>query len=106
MSGSLHPQNHRIPDRGLERPFAHFRHPAVYVVEGGDKKHETPLCPNVQGQTHYALCSEDALYAYGENWCQECRMHDVGPGWKDPRYRRDRSVDTATDQSGGAERVE
>lgn len=91
-SAHLHPQNGRIPDRGLERAFSHHRNPPVFVVEDGDEKHETPLCPEVQGQKHYALCREDALYAYGENWCEKCRMHNVGPGWKDPRYRREGSA--------------
>lgn len=87
---SLHPQNGRIPDRGLERPIQHFRKPPVYVAETGEVKHETPLCPQLANATYHAWCREEALYAFGENWCDTCRHHmtDLDGWWTDPRYRR------------------
>jgi|GEM_PF-2730278 len=93
MSDALHPQNHRIGTAGislsgLDQP----RFPPVYVTKGGQEKHETPLCPEVQGEVHYAICREDALYGYGENWCDTCRMYRLtidGSGWTDPRFRND-----------------
>jgi len=92
MSVRLHPQNDRVGTAGLIAPgLEHFRHPAVYVTEHGEVKHETPLCPHVRGRTHYAVCREEALYIYGERRCSTCEMHrwDSG-GWTDPRFRRDR----------------
>jgi len=94
MSG-LHPQNGRIPDRGLEREESHFRVPPVYVTKHGEAKYMTPVCPHVRGRPHRAWCREEALYAFGENWCKTCTQYCVDltdhpfrdASWTDPRYR-------------------
>ena len=69
---SLHPQNDRIPDRGLKRFEAHYRMPPVYVANGDDTKHQSPQCPKLVGRPYRAWCREEALYAFGENWCDTC----------------------------------
>lgn len=71
---TLHPMNDRIGDAGLDlAEFLNYRRfPPVYVTEHGTAKHDTPRCPHVTGHVHYAMCREDALYVYGENWCRTC----------------------------------
>lgn len=97
MSNALHPQNHRIGTAGIPfPPNAAPRNPPVFVTEHGQEQHETPLCPEVQGKVHYAICREDALYAYGEHWCETCRMHRLtidDSGWTDPRFRDNEDTD-------------
>lgn len=92
-SESLHPQNDRVGSSGITLPGLNYhRFPPVYVTEDGGQKHETPLCPNVRGKPHRMICREDAVYVYGENWCDTCRWHRVSrdeSGWTDPRYRTD-----------------
>lgn len=94
MSATLHPQNGRVGDAGIGEAIMeylnYYRRPPVYVTEHGEVKHETPLCPHVRGRRHRAMCREDALYVYGERWCQTCRFAPYGhDGWTDPRYRRE-----------------
>jgi len=89
---TLHPQNARIGTAGIPFPPQPApRRPAVYVADGSDTKHNTPLCPELSGP-YRALGREDALYAHGDRWCETCRMYKMeidGSGWTDPRYRTD-----------------
>jgi hypothetical protein len=93
---SLHPQNGRIGDEGLGEAVMeylnYYRRPYLVVTEHGDRKHRTPLCPEVRGQVYRLICNEEALYVYGERWCETCRHYDFDlerkdTGWTDPRYR-------------------
>ena len=92
MSATLHPQNNRVGDAGLDLSefFNYYRRPYLIVTAEGDRKHRTPLCPEVRGETWRLICNEDALYVYGERWCENCRHHDLASdeSWTDPRYRR------------------
>jgi len=69
-AASLHPQNERIGDEGLDLTefLSYYRFPPVYVTRHGEVQHETPLCPHVHGYVHYSMCREDALYVFGERW--------------------------------------
>lgn len=89
----LHPKNGRVGDEGIGdtimEHLTYYRRPYVYVARDGDQKHRTPLCPELTGQVYRMVCNEEALYAYGERWCDTCRSHDLtvdGTGWTDPRY--------------------
>lgn len=76
MPKVLHPQNDRIGTAGIPfPPNPAPRRSPVFVTEHGQEQHEMPLYSAVQGETHYAICREKALYAFGENWCETCRMH-------------------------------
>lgn len=94
-AASLHPQNDRIGDEGIGEAMLeylnYYRFPPVYVTRHGENKHETPLCPHVRGRVHRAMCREDALYAYGEQWCETCRWYRTPRhgSWTDPRYQRE-----------------
>jgi hypothetical protein len=88
---TLHPQNARVGDAGL--PIGEFldyrRRPYLVVTNEGDQKHRTPLCPEVRGRVWRLIGAEDALYAYGENRCETCRLYNLSreeTGWTDPRY--------------------
>jgi len=89
---TLHPQNDRIGTAGIPCPSGgRPRGPPVYVAHDGSAKHNTPLCPELSG-AYRALGREAALYAYGDYWCETCRMYKMqidGSGWTDPRYRDD-----------------
>lgn len=64
----------------------------MFVTKDGQDQHETPLCPEVKGEMHYALCHEEALYTYGEKWCETCGMHRLtvdDSRWTYPRFRKD-----------------
>lgn len=93
-SPSLHPQNDRVGDEGiLFPPGRQYRFPPVYIARGGSVKHETPLCPELDGQPFHMVCREDALYTCGERRCETCRSYQTDldhkdTGWTDPRYRR------------------
>lgn len=96
MSASLHPQNDRVGDEGIGEAIMeylnYYRRPFLVVTEDGGRKHWTPLCPEVRGETWRLICHEEALYVYGERWCETCRLHDIDTddsGWTDPRYRRE-----------------
>lgn len=96
MSTSLHPQNDRVGDGGIGEAIMeylnYYQRPYLIVTEDGEEKHRTPLCPAVRGQVHRLICYEEALYVYGERWCETCRMYRPGgedTGWTDPRFRRD-----------------
>jgi len=91
---TLHPQNARVGTAGL--PMMEFlnyrRRPFLVVTDDGDRKHRTPLCPEVRGRIWRLICNEDALYVYGERWCETCRYYDLldeDTGWTDPRYRNE-----------------
>jgi len=93
---ALHPQNARVGDAGL--PIGEFlgyrRRPYLAVTDEGDQKHWTPLCPEIRGRVWRLIGAEEALYVYGERWCEMCRGHDLAgeeTGWTDPRYRREES---------------
>ena len=77
MAASLHPQNDRVGDEGLGEAIMehlnYYRRPYLIVLEDGDRKHRTPLCPEVRGETWRLMCSEEALYVFGERWCETCR---------------------------------
>jgi len=98
MAGVLHPQNGRIADRGHDLPPGckpRPRGPAVFVARDGKTKHRTPLCPKLSSNEYWMLGSEEAIYVYGERWCETCRMHDISTdesGWTDPRYQRGESA--------------
>jgi len=93
MAMSLHPQNDRVGTAGITLPgLNYYRFPPVYVSEDGEEKHRTPLCPELRGEVYRMVCREDALYIYGERWCETCRMAKLTTdesGWTDPRYRRE-----------------
>lgn len=78
MSASLHPQNGRIPQRGRDLPpgCTQYRRPSVSVARDSDEKYRTPLCPGLDDAGYSMICREEALYVYGERWCDTCRMHD------------------------------
>jgi hypothetical protein len=98
MAASLHPQNGRIPARGRDLPPGckpRPRFPPVFVGRDGDEKHRTPLCPELSDGEYRMLGSEEAIYVYGERWCETCRMSELssdGSGWTDPRYQRGESA--------------
>ena len=103
-SPSLHPQNDRIGTAGLPitELLNSYRFPPVWVTVSGTTKHETPLCPHVKNRPHRMICRESALYAYGEEWCGTCRMHNIeSGGWTDPRYRQDDDSDGELIPDGG-----
>lgn len=54
-SDALHPQNRRIGTAGLA-VLSQPRRPPVLVTEDGHERHETSLCPEVQGEVHYTIC--------------------------------------------------
>lgn len=91
---TLHPLNGQVGTAGLPFPPEPApRGPYRYVAHTGDELHRTPLCPELEGISYYALGAEEALYAYGERWCPTCRAHNISleeTGWTDPRYRSDR----------------
>jgi hypothetical protein len=94
MVVSLHPQNHRVGDEGIDEAIMAYlnydRRPYLVVTDHGDHKHRTPLCPAVMGETWRHICYEEAVYVYGERWCATCRQYDlnIDDSWTDPRYRR------------------
>lgn len=90
---SIHPNNDVIGTAGIPFPPTPApRGPYRYVTEDGQELHRSPLCPELVDEVYYALGAEEALYAYGECYCETCRSHDIDledTGWTDPRYRRD-----------------
>ena len=73
---SLHPQNGRIGDEGLRlgEYLNYYRFPPVFVAIDGETKHDSPMCPELEGD-YRMICRENALYAYGERWCETCKGH-------------------------------
>jgi hypothetical protein len=68
------------------------RRPAQYVALDGDERHQTPLCPDLQGQPYRMVGAETATYVYGERRCGTCRLHRhdwTDSGWTDPRFRQE-----------------
>jgi len=92
LSETLHPQNDRVGDEGIGEAIMEYlnyhRFPPKYLTDHDQTIHETPLCPEVVGQVHYAICHEEAIYV-SEDRCDTCQFHrtEIDDTWTDPRYR-------------------